>query len=145
MPPSRLSAQAVACGETTHRGSGIAEAQRSSVSRCTSRSDRATSQMGQFGSGPWSSFSGCWSTRQPHHTAKSRKPTWCADKSLPMKKSTAPALFSLGQCSPHRLQGPRCSPPHRSHCAAYILKATSSIPPRWRCISLSQLMRDEKC
>ena len=33
------------------RGSAIAEARQSSVSRCLSRSDTATSRMGQFGSG----------------------------------------------------------------------------------------------
>ena len=46
MAPSRLSAQAVAMRETSHRGSAIAEARRSSKSSCLSRSVTMTSGMG---------------------------------------------------------------------------------------------------
>ena len=51
LAPSNLSAQVVPYRETTHRGSAIAEARRSSASSCLSRSVRSRSRMGQFGSG----------------------------------------------------------------------------------------------
>ena len=110
MAPSSLSVHAVAHRETTHRGSAIAEARRSSPSTCLSRSVRVMSRVGQFGSG----LSSRWS-----HGATG----WASSEEVADRRAqrTGPPP------TPHRGTPPTPSAPHKHQRADAVEAARAAV------------------